>query len=566
MIVKLSNVRRLLLPAAISLLFSTISVGQTMRSEDPRISVRYSPERQGVLRNLTEPRTNLFSSHLSVTSQVASAANCSQMLSLHLPDTEITSAQLIPADPDSGLPEYCDVMGFTQKTIGFDVRMPTEWNGKLYFAGNRGFAGHIRYNTSDGLTRKYTTVSTDTGHQVSSDLDILDASWGLNDRQAEIDFGFRAVHLTAVLAKSIISTYYGAAAKFSYFDGCSTGGGQSLREAELFPEDFDGYIAGDPVFDFTGTLLALNWKMQAIQATPDSDLISLDNLALVGNAVLEKCDAIDGLKDGLIADPRKCNFDPTSLLCKNGNHTNCLTSAQAHAFQLIYQGPRNSWGLQLFPGLVKGGETPDGTGSGDGWDGMINAPGSPSAEFLLQDQFLRYLAFRVDNPNYDWSSFNFNADWQKTDFMASILNATSSDLFRFHNLGRKLLIYHGWSDETVSPLRTIAYYRDVRDRLGPKQVQDSIRLFMAPGMYHCGTGPGPDTFDYISALEQWVEKGVAPEEMLSTHFDLNGNPDRTRPLCAYPKVAHYNGNGSIDDATNFSCVAPAEEGKNTIQN
>ena len=561
--VKLSNVRRLLLPAAISLLFSTVSVGQTTRSEDPRISVRSLPERQRVSRSLTEPRTNLFSSHLSVTSQVASAANCSQMLSLHLPGTEITSAQLIPADPDSGLPEYCDVMGFTQKTIGFDVRMPTEWNGKMYFAGNRGFAGHIRYNTSDGLTRNYTTVSTDTGHQVSSDLDILDASWGLNDRQAEIDFGFRAVHLTAVLAKSIISTYYGAAAKFSYFDGCSTGGGQSLREAELFPEDFDGYIAGDPVFDFTGTLLALNWKMQAIQATPDSDLISLDNLALVGNAVLEKCDAIDGLKDGLIADPRKCNFDPASLLCKSGNQTNCLTSAQAHAFQLIYQGPRNSWGLQLFPGLVKGGETPDGTGSGDGWDGMINTPGSPSAEFLLQDQFLRYLAFRVDNPSYDWRSFNFNIDWQKTDFMASILNATSSDLSRFHKLGRKLLIYHGWSDETVSPLRTIAYYREAHNQLGPKQTQESIRLFMAPGMYHCGTGPGPDTFDYISALEQWVEKDVPPEEMLSTHFDLNGNPDRTRPLCAYPKVAHYNGSGSIDDAANFSCVAPAEEDKNT---
>jgi feruloyl esterase len=559
----LTKVRGLLLPAAISILFSTTAVGQTIRSEDTRTSVRYSLGRQGILRNLTEPRTSIFSSHSSVASQVASAANCSQMLSLYLPDTEITSAQMIPADPDSGLPEYCDVMGFTQKTVGFDVRMPTEWNGKMYFAGNRGFAGHIRYNTSDGLARNYATVSTDTGHQVFSDLDILDASWGLNDRQAEIDFGFRAVHLTAVLAKSVISTYYGAAAKFSYFDGCSTGGGQSLREAELFPEDFDGYIAGDPVFDFTGTLLALNWKMQAIQATPDSDLISLDNLILVGNAVLEKCDAIDGLKDGLITDPRKCNFDPTSLLCKSGNHTNCLTGAQAHAFDLIYQGPRNSWGVQLFPGLVKGGETPDGAGNGDGWDGMINTPGNPSAEFILQDQFLRYLAFRVDNPNYDWSSFNFNTDWQKTDFMASILNATSSDLSRFHYLGRKLLIYHGWSDETVSPLRTIAYYRDVRNRLGPKQAQDSIRLFMAPGMYHCGTGPGPDTFDSISALEQWVEKGVAPEQMLSTHFDLNGNLDRTRPLCAYPKVAHYSGSGSIDDATNFSCVAPAEDDKNT---
>jgi feruloyl esterase len=551
---------RLFLTVAVFVLSSNIAVAQMNRGEDVRTSNRSSAGRLTLLHGLADPQPSIFPLRSSVTSQITSAANCSQMLSLHLPDTEITSAQLIPADPNSGLPEYCDVMGFTEKTIGFDVRMPTNWNGKMYFAGNRGFAGHIRYNTSDGLTRNYATVSTDTGHQVSSDLDILDASWALNDRPAEIDFGFRAVHLTAVVGKTIIASYYGLAAKYSYFDGCSGGGGQSLREAEMFPEDFDGYIAGAPVFDFRGTLLALNWKMKAIQATPDTDIISLDNLALVGNAVLEACDAIDGLKDGLIGDPRKCHFDPVSLLCKKGNQTNCLTSDQVHAFQLIYQGPRTTWGMQLFPGLAKGGETPDGFGSGDGWDGMINTPGSPSAEFILQDQFLRYLAFRVDNPNYDWNTFNFNSDWQKTDLMASILDATDSDLSRFHKLGRKLLIYHGWSDETASPLRTLEYYRDVHNRLGSKQTADSIRLFMAPGMFHCDNGgPGPNTFDYISALERWVEKGVPPEKMLATHFDLNGNPDRTRPLCAYPKIAKYNGSGSIDDASNFSCVAPADD-------
>jgi len=496
----------------------------------------------------------------NLTSAVPSAARCSQMLSLHIPDAEFTSAQLMPADLDSGLPEYCDVAGFTQNTIGFDVRMPTTWNRKMYFAGNRGFAGHIRYNTSDGLARNYATVSTDTGHQVLvPDLDILDASWALNNRQAEIDFGFRSVHLTAQLAKTIIAIYYGIPARYSYFDGCSTGGGQSLREAELFPEDFDGYIAGSPVLDFRGALLAMTWKMKAIQATPDTDIISLDDLMLVGNAVLDACDAIDGLKDGLIADPRQCHFDPASLLCKSGNQTNCLTKDQVRAFQMIYQGPQTSLGQQLFPGLMKGGEIPDGLGAGDGWDGMINTPGSPSAEYILQDQFLRYLAFRVDNPNYDWNMFRFNTDWQKTDFMASILDATSPDLTRFHQLGKKLLIYHGWSDETVSPLRTLEYYTDVRNRLGAKQTADSIRLFIAPGMYHCDYGgPGPNTFDYVSALEQWVEKGVSPEQMLSTHFDLNGNPDRTRPLCAYPNVARYNGSGSIDDATSFSCAPPSD--------
>jgi feruloyl esterase len=540
-------------------LSSNILVAQINRGQDVRISERFSGGSRGIFDRLRDGETSTYYVH-------AARANCSEMLSRELPDTEITSAQLIPADPDSGSPEYCDVMGFTESTIGFDVRMPTDWNGKMYFGGNKGFAGKTRSDTLEGLTRNYATVSTDTGHKIQNDLGILDASWALDDRQAEIDFGSRAVHLTAVLAKTILSSYYGTAARYSYFDGCSTGGSQSLREAEMFPEDFDGYVAGDPVFDFRGTLLALNWKMQAIKATPDSDLISLDNLALLGNAVLEACDAIDGLKDGLIADPRKCNFDPASLLCKNGDHTNCLTKDQVRAFELIYEGPRTSSGVQLFPGLVKGGETPDGLGNGDGWDGMINTPGSPSSEFILQDQFLRYLAFRVDNPNYVWSTFNFDTDWQKTDFMASILDATSTDLSRFHELGRKLLIYHGWSDETVSPLRTLDYYRDVSNRLGSGETADSIRLFMAPGMYHCGTGPGPDTFDYLSALEQWVEKGVPPEEMPSTHFDVNGNPDRTRPLCAYPKEAHYNGTGSIDDAANFTCVAPAGGGDQAGEN
>jgi len=558
---------RFLLAFAVFVLSSNAAVAQMNGRQDVRTSDRWFVGSPSLFHGLAGPHPSILSSPSSVASHVAPATHCSQMLSLHFPDAEITSAQLIPADANNGLPEYCDVTGFTQKTIGFEVRMPTDWNRKIYFAGNRGFAGHVRHDTSAGLTRNYATVSTDTGHQIFSDLDILDASWALNNRQAEIDFGFRAVHLTTVLAKTLVAIYYGAKPQFSYFDGCSTGGGQSLREAELFPEDFDGYIAGSPVLDFRGTLLALNWKMKAIQATPDSDIISLDNLTLVGNAVLDACDAIDGLNDGLIADPRKCHFDPASLLCKNGNQVNCLTNDQVRAFQLIYQGPRTSWGAQLFPGLVTGGETPDGLGYGDGWDGMINTPDSPSAEFILQDQFLRYLAFRVDNPNYDWTVFNFDTDWHKTDFMASILDATSPDLSNFHKLGRKLLMYHGWSDETVSPLRTLEYFQDVRNRLGLKQTGDSIRLFMVPGMFHCDYGgPGPNTFDYMSALEQWVEKGVPPEEMLATHFDLNGNPDRTRPLCAYPKIAHYNGSGSIDDASNFSCAAPADDGVKTDKN
>ena len=547
--------RILTLAGAVVLLLSMAAAAQVLRDDDGRIPSTSSRNRSSYLRELAARHLESFlqSNAIALPSTIPSAASCASILSLILPDTEITAAQLIPADPDSGLPEYCDVLGFTQQTIGIDVRMPTQWNGKMYFAGNKGFAGHIRYDTSTGLSRGYATVSTDGGHQ---DQDILDASWALNNRQAEISFGFRAVHDTTIIGKEIISDYYGNAPKHSYFDGCSTGGGQALHEAELFPEDYEGYISGDPVLDFTGTMMMFNWKMQAMHATPTSTLLTLDSLPTIGSAVLAKCDAIDGLVDGLISDPLKCNFEPATLLCKNGESSNCLSKPQVEALRLIYQGPRNIFGLQLYPGLSKGGETPD--LSGNGWDSMINTPDSPSEDYLLQDQFFRYLAFPIDNPNYDWRTFNFTTDPPRLAFMGSILNATETDLSRFRKLGRKLIIYHGWSDETVAPVRTIEYYRAVRAQLGSEKTKDSVRLFMAPGMFHCNGGPGPDTFDTLTALEHWVENGVAPEQMESTHFDDNGNPDRTRPLCAYPKVAQYTGSGSIDDAANFSCAIPAD--------
>ncbi len=552
---RLRGFRILTMTGAVLLLFSIVAAAQVSRYDDDQNPVYTLRNRSRILRELAAKPPAIFSplGVGALQSVEPSAASCAGMLSLSLPNTQITSAQMIPADPDNGLPEYCDIQGFSQQTIGFDIRMPTQWNGKMYFAGNKGFAGHIRYDTSTGLSRGYATVSTDTGHQ---DQDILDASWALNNRQGEINFGFRAVHDTTIVGKKIVSTYYGNTPKYSYFDGCSTGGGQALHEAELFPEDYDGYIAGDPVLDFTGTMMMFNWKMQAMQATPASTLLTLDSLPVIGSAVLAKCDAIDGLVDGLISDPRKCNFEPETLLCKNGGGSNCLSGPQVNALKLIYQGPRNIFGIQLYPGLSKGGETPD--LSGNGWDSMINTSDSPSQDYILQDQFFRYLAFPIDNPNYDWSTFNFNTDPLRLALMGSILNATNTDLSRFRTLGRKMLIYHGWSDETVAPLRTIEYYRGVLTHLGRDKTTDSVRLFMAPGMFHCGGGPGPDTFDTLTALEQWVENGVAPEQMESTHFDDNGNPDRTRPLCAYPRVAHYNGSGSIDDAANFTCAAPEE--------
>jgi feruloyl esterase len=473
-------------------------------------------------------------------------SQCASMTALIIPNTQITSAQVVPASDD--LPEYCSVIGVVAPTAIFEVRLPTNWNQKLYFAGNGAFAGSfsdIEGEVSSGLSRGYATAATDTGHEA----DIWDASWALNNRPAEIDYGYRALHLTVRVAKIVIASYYGQGPNLSYFDGCSKGGEQGLLEAQQYPQDFDGIAAGAPALDFTGFLTAANWNMQALLATANSSDMPFEKVLVVGAAVLAKCDAVDGLVDGLIDDPRRCSLDPETLLCPHGDAPGCLTAQQADTFKKIYAGPTDSKGVQLFPGLPVGGETDEWTV----W--LLNTPDWTSFGFTLQDQFLRYLAFRVDDPNFDWATFNFDTDPQRMRFMAGLLNATSTDLSGFRKAGGKLLLYHGWSDPIIAATRTIDYYEGVRREIGPKKTKQFARLFMAPGMSHCGSGSGPYAFDYLTALEGWVEQGIAPDSMVAYHFDENG-VDRSRPLCAYPQVARYTGHGSIDDAANFRCVEP----------
>jgi len=473
---------------------------------------------------------------------------CVKMLELHLPSTILTSADIVPAA--NGLPEYCSVRGIIAPAVGFEVRLPPSWNGKMYFRGNGGYGGHVVSDTSLGLSRRYATAATDLGHQSPS---IEDASWALNNRPGEVDFGYRAVHVTSVVAKIIINSYYGALPRRSYFEGCSNGGRLAVQEAERYPQDFDGVIAGAPDVDFTNLMINFNWDMQALHATPDRSDIPLEKLPVIGKAVLAACDAIDGLVDGLIDDPRKCEVAPRSLLCKAGDAPACLTQEQVSALEKIWTGPHTSKGEKINPGFARGGEIPD--SSGNGWDfWLVNTPGSPSAGFIFQDQFFRYLAFKVDDPNFDWSTFNFDTDPQLTRFMAGILDTTNRSLGSFQQSGGKLLIYQGWADFAMSPFRTIQFYDSIRQDLGADRTDSFARLFMAPGMFHCFGGPGPDTFDYLTAMERWVEKGIPPKSMVAQHFDDNGNVDRTRPLCTYPMVARYKGTGSIDDAANFRCV------------
>ena len=485
----------------------------------------------------------------------SSPTACSKLTELALPDAVINSAVVVSAAND--LPEYCDALGTIHGRVGFNVRLPKVWNHKLYFVGNQGFAGSIIHNTSGGLARNYATVSTDTGHMFDPDLGILDASWGLNNPTAEVDFAYRAVHDTTVVSRQIVNAYYHSQPSHAYFDGCSNGGRQALQEAQRYPNDFDGIIAGDPVLDFTGLVTGEVWDLKKLHATETSSDIPIEKLSVIGDAVLAQCDAIDGLEDGSIEDPRACDPRPETLQCPhNHDAPNCLTTVQVNALKAIYGGPRNSKGEQLYPGFLPGGETPD--LSFNGWDAWLVANEDwPSFSRFIMDGFLHYLAFTPDRPGFNFNNFNFNTHPIAMQSAAHLFNADNSNLAAYRQRGGKLLMYQGWSDVAQSALRTINYFEEVRHRYGKSTTNQFARLFMAPGMYHCDSGPGPNTFDKLSVLETWVERGQTPKSIIATHFnDDTGDQDRTRPLCAYPQVAHYKGIGDINVAANFRCVEP----------
>lgn len=490
-------------------------------------------------------------------SPAASDATCQAMLSLSIPDTELTSANVVAQT--ATLPAHCRVVGVTHgepgSNVGVEVRLPDGWNGKLLLTARQGYMGSFppvgNPAVTGALSRHYAIVTTDGGHSGSS---ILDASFGLNNRPAEIDFGYRGVHLAKVVGATVIAAYYGAAAAHSYYNGCSSSGRYALQAAEHYPADFDGIIAGSPALDLAGLDVGFNWNMQAMLATP----IATAKLPLIFNAVMTACDGLDGLVDGLIDDPRQCHFDPNSLLCPAGDGPGCLTAGEVSTLQKIYAGPSRSAtaledpGEQIYPGFAVGGELPDPVG-GQGWDFYVTFTEPAPLQLTLQDQYFRYLAFDVDDPNYDWRTFNFDTDPQRLETMHEIIDPVQDDLRPFGDAGGKMIIYQGWGDIAQTPYRTIQYYQGLRRHIGRRPVEDYARLFMAPGMYHCGGGIGPNTFDALTALEQWVEGGQAPASIVASHTSGPG-VNRTRPLCPFPQHAVYKGTGSIDDAANFTCV------------
>jgi feruloyl esterase len=432
------------------------------------------------------------------------------------------------------------------------------WNGRFQGIGNGGFAGSIGHEPMlNAVAHGYATAATDTGHQAG----FTDAGWAREHPEKIVDFGYRAIHEMTVTAKAIIHTYYGQDAAHSYFSSCSNGGRQALMEAQRYPNDYDGIIAGAPASYWTHLLANAVWNLLAL----DGDgYIPPKKLPAIQEAALAACDALDGVKDGVIEDPARCHFDPAVLECHGAETDSCLTTMQVTALKKLYAGGCFAGGKALFPGYAPGGEA----GLGN-WSVWITGPApGRSLMFAFGTQFFKNMTF--GDPAWDYRTFNVDRDTKAADEkLAPILNATDPELGRFRARGGKLILYHGWSDAAIAPGNTIDYYESVEAKMGAHRTREFVRLFMVPGMQHCYGGPGPNSFgqlrvgsgdadhDMDAALERWVEKNIAPERIVAAKHKNDLDPKsevlRTRPLCAYPDVARYTGNGSTDDAASFVC-------------
>ncbi len=485
-------------------------------------------------------------------------STCENLSRLSLLHVTITSAESVaagaflpPPAPGPGrvntalfksLPAFCRVMATltpsSDSDIKIEVWLPSSgWNNDLQSIGNGGWNGTMGYGPlAEAVKRGFAAAGTDTGHAGGS------ASFALGHPEKLTDFAYRAVHEMTVTSKAIIQNFYGSTPRYSYWNGCSTGGRQGLKEAQKFPDDYNGIIAGAPANYQTHLHVWSIWVAQKMNQTPDSYLPP-EKLAVLHKAVVADCDATDGVKDGLISDPTRCHFDPKTIECKGEDSSNCLKPAQVAAVEAIYAGPRDpKTGKTIFPTFEPGSEL--------GW-GLL---AGQQAASVATDSFT-YVVYK--NPKWDWHTMNLDTDVAQIEkTYGNLIDATNPNLHAFFGHNGKLLMYHGWSDQAIAPGNSVNYYESVVKNLGGEaKASNDVRLFMVPGMGHCAGGEGPNDFDKMTAIQQWVEQGKAPEVMIASHA-TKGTVDRTRPLCAYPKVAKYNGSGSTDEAANFTCALP----------
>lgn len=481
--------------------------------------------------------------------------SCAQVarLDLQVPGFPVAIASATTTTAATGAYEVCDVRGTIAPQIQFQVQLPTTtWRQRYLQTGCGGLCGNVSINAQQAVgcvplgRGDMVLASDDQGHVGGNGL------FG-TDPQLRVDFAHRADHGLALVAKQMIREFYGRPTRWSYWDGCSQGGHQGLTEAQRYPQDFDGILAGAPAHITT----ELNSFYQPWLGTIEFDdagapILTADKLAPLHASVMAECDGKDGLVDGIIDDPRACDHDPGDLLCPPGtDQPTCLTAAQVDVVRKIYSGPVTPQGERLY----LGGEAP---GSELAWLGWI-VPAAPGAGSIAQSiglPWLRYLALEQPQPGLrleDWAFTRKN--FERVQRLAGLYDATRTDLSAFRDRGGKLVMYHGWADQAISPYGTPAWYRALADRMGGEErTKEFARLFMVPGMFHCRGGDAPNTFDALTPVIDWVEKGIAPWRIVATQTTDTGT--RTRPLFAYPAVARYDGSGSPDVASNFRWSRP----------
>jgi hypothetical protein len=489
-----------------------------------------------------------------------SRVSCDQLPELFLSDNSVLSAALPISDPSTA--EICVVKGQIDAEIKFIAHLPGHWNGRFYMMGNGGYAGDslddeaVHSALLKAARYGFAVAFTNTGHDAGSEPG---GSWAFNNRQKEIDFGYRAVHETSLAANNLINTFYGQKPEFSYFDGCSTGGLQGFSEAQRYPDDFDGILAGAPVFSLR-EMIWQYWKNhQAIIKTP----LTREKLALLGRVIVESFDASDGVKDGVIGNPSEIDFLPGRDLPRASESQEGFSEDEIAMLEAVYA-PTLVSGREIYPQTPVGGEFPGQVYAGNlldlpakqsAWEGRIvpNENGEMEQPSILASWF-QFMAFETDNADLDWKTLNPDKDYDRMAQSGNIFNADNPDLSAFMSKGGKMLIYHGWADFGINPLSTVEYYDRVAALL-EGETDQFLQLYLIPGMHHCKGGANIDRFDLMTPLINWVEKGQQPLDLVG-HREENGKVTRTRPMCAYPKVLRYRGTGSIDEHTSFACEMP----------
>ena len=509
----------------------------------------------------------------------AAAADCAGLAELKLPHTSITLARTVAAgsfvspspkpNPQSAerfkrLPAFCQVVAHSRPTTDSDIEIEvwlpiSNWNGKFQGEGNGGFAGSIGHDHLAGALEKgYATAGTDTGHKA----DGIDANWALGHPEKIKDFGYRGIHEMSTQAKAIIQAFYGTEPRKSYFVACSDGGREALMEAQRFPADYDGILAGAPANYWTH-LLSAGADLGRLTDKP-ANAIPDSKIPAISSAVLAACDDLDGVKDGILTDPRKCHFNPASIICKGPDGPGCLTPPQSELLRRLYAGGKTSTGQQIFPGFLPGGEQGDG-----GWKNWIlgSGPGQSTGASFVNGYF-QNMVFedRRWTPESHSVDENLRAAETKT---ADALDSNNADLTAFEERGGKLIVYHGWNDPAISALNSIDYFESVNSKMGAGTVNQFMRLYMVPGMQHCVGGPGPSLFGQFSilpqhdpsssiylALERWVESGASPGQIKAVAIASDGKEgSMSRPICPYPQLPKYNGSGDTNSVQSFTCAA-----------